>query len=194
MDDYELLPHEELENLRQEIDRLKNTPFPNTKQSKSLLESMETLSLSINKLIKIFEGAQEDLIREYSESSPTKILKEISAQNAKIAEGIVAVANMVRSPDIQTTVSPPDSSMSTPPSPPPMTPSTSSEPITPSTSSVPMSPSSTMMSTPPSPQSLPSLNIDPTTSVLPDLEEDIPSPTADNKKSTRKGLFSAFKK
>jgi len=184
MDDYELLPHEELENLRQEISKLKNTPFPNTKQSKSLLESMETLSLSINKLIKIFEGAQEDLIKEYSESSPTKILKEISAQNAKIAEGIVAVANMVRSP-VDTPISPPESSMSTPPSPPL---------ITPSQSSVPMGPSSSFMSTPPSPQPLPSMNIDPTTRVLPDLEEDIPSPTADNKKSTRKGLFSAFKK
>lgn len=96
MDDYELLPHEELENLRKEVERLKKSPFPNSKQNKTLLDSMTDLTLSINKLIKIFEGAQDEVLRDYTESNPTKLLKEISAQNAKIAEGIVAVANMVK--------------------------------------------------------------------------------------------------
>jgi len=96
VDDYELLPHEELENLRKEVERLKKSPFPDSKQNKTLLESMDALTTSINKLIKIFEGAQEDIIKEYSESSPTKILKQISEQNAKIAEGIVALADMVK--------------------------------------------------------------------------------------------------
>ncbi|NQU98931.1 hypothetical protein HQ533_05700 [Candidatus Woesearchaeota archaeon] len=96
VDDYELLPHEELEALRREVQHLKKSPYPDSKQNKNLLDTMDDLNTSINKLIKIFEGAQEDIIKEYSESSPTQILKQISEQNAKIAEGIVALADLVK--------------------------------------------------------------------------------------------------
>ena len=96
MDEYELLPHNEIENLRKEVERLKKSPYPDSSQNKTLLDSMDTLTNSINKLIKIFEDAQSDIIREYSEASPTKVLKEISDQNKQIAEGILAVANLVK--------------------------------------------------------------------------------------------------
>jgi hypothetical protein len=96
VDDYELLPHEELEHLRREIASLKKNPYPGTKQNQNLLDSMDELNSSIKKLIHIFEGTQEELIKEYSEASPTKLLKEISEQNAKIAQGIIALAEMVK--------------------------------------------------------------------------------------------------
>lgn len=94
-DDYELLPHEELERLRKEVEHLKNNPFSDRKQNRTLLDSMDNLATSLNKLIKILEGAQDNLIKEYSDASPSKLLKEISNQNSKIAEGILALAKLV---------------------------------------------------------------------------------------------------
>ncbi|MFC2133808.1 hypothetical protein ACFLTH_04265 [Bacteroidota bacterium] len=116
-DEYELLPHEELEALRREVEHIKQSPFPDSKDNETLLSSMKALTISINKLIKIFEGAQEDLIQEYSESSPTKILREISEQNAKIAEGIVALAKIVKGenptsiPSTPTSIPPPSGNL-----------------------------------------------------------------------------------
>ena len=98
MGDYELLPHEELEALRKEIEHLKKNPYSGSKQNKNLLDSMDELSISINKLVKILEGSQEEPIKEYAEASPTKLLKQISDQNAKIAEGIVAISKIMKKP------------------------------------------------------------------------------------------------
>ncbi|MFH1589392.1 MAG: hypothetical protein ABIB43_02395 [archaeon] len=96
VDDYELLPHEELEKLRSEIEHFKKNPYPGTKQNKNLLSAMEELNDSINRLIIIFEGTEESLINEYKDSSPIKVLKEISDQNRKIAEAILALASMLK--------------------------------------------------------------------------------------------------
>lgn len=119
VDDYELLPHEELEKLRRDIEHLKKSPYPGTKQNKNLLGSMESLSDSINRLIAIFEGTQEDLIKEYKDASPTKLLVKISEQNAKIAEGIVAVAEMLKNDKPMSPGPLPDRSMPPPQSMPP---------------------------------------------------------------------------
>ncbi len=95
-DDYELLPHEELERLRKELEHIKKNPYSDAKQNKTLLESMEGLTVAIRKLTSILEEAQEDLIKEYAEASPTKLIKQVSMQNAKIAEGIVALSELVK--------------------------------------------------------------------------------------------------
>ncbi|MBU1201034.1 MAG: hypothetical protein KJ583_04365 [Nanoarchaeota archaeon] len=95
-EDYELLPHEELERLRKELDHLKKNPYSDSKENKNLLDTMSELNTSIKKLTAILEDAQEDLIKEYSEASPSKLLKQISSQNAKIAEGILALSELVR--------------------------------------------------------------------------------------------------
>ncbi|MFH1770067.1 MAG: hypothetical protein ABH828_00750 [archaeon] len=96
VDDYELLPHEELERLRREVEHLKKNPYSGNKKNQNLLDSMDSLTSSINRLIAIFEGTQEGLIKEYKDASPTKLLVKISEENAKIAEGIVAVAEMLK--------------------------------------------------------------------------------------------------
>lgn len=120
VDDYELLPHEELEKLRRDIEHLKKSPYPGTKQNKNLLDSMESLSDSINRLIAIFEGTQEDLIKEYKDASPTKLLVKVSEQNVKIAEGIVAVAEMLKNNKPMSPIGPlPGRSMPSPQSMPP---------------------------------------------------------------------------
>ena len=94
-DDYELLPHKELEHLRREVEHLRKNPFTDQKENRTLLDSMEHLNTSIKKLTKILEGAQDELIKEYSDSNPSKMLREISNQNAKIAEGIIALSRLV---------------------------------------------------------------------------------------------------
>jgi len=95
-EDYELLPHEELERLRKEIDHLKKNPYSDSKENKNLLDTMSELNSSIKKLTAILEDAQEDLIKEYAEASPTKLLKQISLQNGKIAEGILVLSELLR--------------------------------------------------------------------------------------------------
>jgi len=95
-EDYEILPHEELERLRKEIEHLKKNPYSDSKENKNLLDSMENLTTSIKKLTSILEEAQEDLIKEYAEASPTALLKQLSMQNQKIAEGIVALSDLIK--------------------------------------------------------------------------------------------------
>jgi len=109
-DNYELLPHEELESLRMDVKRLKESPYPDSKDNETLLSSMKALTTSINKLLKVFEGAQEELIKEYADASPTKLLHQISEQNAKIAEGIIVLSKIVRKDQLSSPISGSDES------------------------------------------------------------------------------------
>jgi hypothetical protein len=60
---------------------------------------MEKLNGSINKLIQIFEDANEEIIKEYQESKPAEKLNQILDQNEKIAEGVVALADLMNKPE-----------------------------------------------------------------------------------------------
>jgi len=95
-EDYEILPHEEIEELRRAVEKIKKDPLGEELEGKTLLEAVDELNDNIKKLIHIFTGAQEELIKEYSEASPAKMLKEISSQNSKIAEGILGLADMIK--------------------------------------------------------------------------------------------------
>lgn len=100
-DEYEILPREEIETLRKEVERLKKNPFGELEEGESLLESINNLNANIKKLIDIFVKTEADLSEAYANSEgapamPTEDLKTIKDQNEQIAQGIVAVADMLK--------------------------------------------------------------------------------------------------
>jgi len=97
-DDYELLPHEEIERLKREIDRLKRNP-----QSGAESTGVDNLNDSINSLLKVFREAAEDMKLDEHDSvmisdkiGPlSEKIDKVLEQNEKIAKGIVAIADMI---------------------------------------------------------------------------------------------------
>ena len=94
--EYELLPHEELERLRKEVETLKKDPLSGMGSSKSLIEGMDNLSKSINNILHLFSQVQNDLVREYDGSRPQEKLNRILEQNEKIAKALIAIADMTK--------------------------------------------------------------------------------------------------
>jgi hypothetical protein len=102
-EDYDILPHDEIKRLKDEVKRLKSGTY-----SQELEGSIGNLTNSINSLLKIFGQAYNDmkmdehdslLLSERIEPLIAK-LDHVLEQNEKIAKGIVAVADMVT--DLQT--------------------------------------------------------------------------------------------
>ncbi|MCF7871524.1 hypothetical protein K9L97_00655 [Candidatus Woesearchaeota archaeon] len=77
MDEYELLPHEEIQKLRNELDDIKKNNSILGQDQKILINSMERLNASITTLTKIFEHAQEELTTDTDEIN---ILKKENQQ------------------------------------------------------------------------------------------------------------------
>jgi hypothetical protein len=120
-DDYELMPHTELEYLRKEVERLKRNPLGDTQASITLLDSMNKLNISIAKLNDILAGANDDMVKAYSENSVQDQLRKMAEQNEKLARGIVAVAELVKElqkkqplPEIDQLIAKPAQQSSTP--------------------------------------------------------------------------------
>lgn len=96
-DEYELLPREEIETLKHEIERLKKSPFGEMKEGETLLEAINNLNSSIRKLIEIFTNAQAELESHYTEGGGSaEDLKDIKDQNEQIAQGILTIADLVK--------------------------------------------------------------------------------------------------
>ncbi|MGM5481123.1 MAG: hypothetical protein ACQESE_01790 [Nanobdellota archaeon] len=94
--DYELLPHEELEKLRKEVEAVKRNPLGKYHDSEDLIGSMNQLTDSINKLLKLFSSVKTSMIEDFTKHSLHDHFSQISSQNEKIAQGIVAVAKMLK--------------------------------------------------------------------------------------------------
>lgn len=104
MNDDSVLPGEEMDRLRNEIEILKRkqgvAPREDNPDAK---ESMSALSRSINSLLRIFKEASEDMKMDTHDAvlvaqKLDKILDrldKVEAQNEKIAKGIVAIADML---------------------------------------------------------------------------------------------------
>jgi len=95
-DDYELLPHKELELLRAEVERLKRNPLGVGVSQQSLMDALTALNANVAKLTSILQGANDDLLKAYQDTSAQDELRKVRAENAKIAHGIVAVAQLVK--------------------------------------------------------------------------------------------------
>ena len=99
-DEYELLPHKEIQELKGERAKLKEFEVtPTKKMEGSLLE----LNTKLDKLLTIFEDAMHELrVEEGSLSFAEKMqpllkkMNKILEQNAEIASGILALADMVK--------------------------------------------------------------------------------------------------
>lgn len=95
-DDYEILPHEELEYLRREVERLKKNPLGETHASASLLDSMRDLNANVKKLVEIMQSANDDMVKAFHENSAQEQLRKLREENLKIAKGIVALSKMIK--------------------------------------------------------------------------------------------------
>jgi hypothetical protein len=99
-EDYELLPHKEIEELKGELQKLKDFEITPTKKLRlSLLE----LNKKIDRLLNIFDEAAHTIKAEEMGLTFKERMKPMSdkmdkilEQNADIAEGIVAIADMVK--------------------------------------------------------------------------------------------------
>ena len=95
-DEYELLPKQEIEALKKQLERLKKNPLGDLKEGESLLDSINELNNNIRKLIDIFARAGADLDKDYNEFNPVGDLKSIREQNEQIAQGLVSIGDMVK--------------------------------------------------------------------------------------------------
>jgi len=99
-EDYELMPHQEIEELKEELAKLKEFEITPTKK---LRISLVELNSKIDKLLDIFEEANRQIQIEeggmtFNEKMKPLIDKmhKILEQNSQIAEGIVTMADMVK--------------------------------------------------------------------------------------------------
>ena len=97
-DDYELLPHKDIIELKKELEKLKKGPTPESR------DQMEKLTDSINNLLNLFKEASSQMHLEEQEGNLVseklgpieEKLDQILDQNQKIAEGIVALADLIK--------------------------------------------------------------------------------------------------
>ncbi|HEY9701658.1 MAG TPA: hypothetical protein V6C58_04395 [Allocoleopsis sp.] len=92
-DDYEILPIQELEDLRREVNSLKRNNLTEGDKAKVLIESIDRLTISVNRLITILDDAQKDIIDEYQQSKPVETLHQIAEQNEMIAKALLAISD-----------------------------------------------------------------------------------------------------
>ncbi len=95
--DYELMPEKELEDLRRQVSSLKKNSMTEGDKARILIESMDRLTISINRLITILDDAQKDIIEEYQQSKPAEKLNQILEQNETIAKAMVAMHENITS-------------------------------------------------------------------------------------------------
>jgi len=95
-EDYELLPHEELERLRQEVEQLKANPLSGVGSSDNLLQAIDNMTKSINRLLAVLQEAEQSVVREFEGVQPHKKLDLILDQNEKIATALLQIVSMVR--------------------------------------------------------------------------------------------------
>ncbi len=95
-DDYELLPHKDIEQLRAEIDRLKKNPLGEGVTQTSLLDAITGLNANLVKLSSILQGANDEMLKAYHDTTVQEELRRVRAENAKIAHGIVALAEFIK--------------------------------------------------------------------------------------------------
>ena len=96
-DDYELMPSHELDDLRREVTSLKKGSMTEGDRARVLMDSMDRLTISINRLITILDDAQKDIIDEYQESKPAEKLSQLLEQNEMIAKALIAISDNINS-------------------------------------------------------------------------------------------------
>lgn len=98
-EEYELMPHKEIVELREELRELKSLPSGAGSHAES---SYEELTKKMDRLIEIFEEAEKSVkVEEGAMSFKEKMapfaekVNKVLEQNSEIAEGIVALADLM---------------------------------------------------------------------------------------------------
>lgn len=96
-EDYEMIPHQLLSDLKYEVEALKKKLIqPDTKANELILE-MESLKDSLHELTEAFQKALSEIKEEGDASISLKSLKEqlnsVVTQNETIAKGMVAISD-----------------------------------------------------------------------------------------------------
>ena len=127
--DYELMPHDKIEALRNELAKLKGERKADAPQSTNVLDAMQNLTETLDHFMELFQSAIEEMkIEEREEELISTELKplhekldQILDQNQKIAQGVVALADMLNRDRGQIRVPQETSSLFSTLGPPPMT-------------------------------------------------------------------------
>ncbi len=98
-DNYELVPYREIQDLKDELRRLKDVPIPSTKK---LQVTMDDLASKVDRITAIFEEAGHQIqVEEGGLTFQEKMkpllekMNKVLEQNSEIAKGIVAVADLI---------------------------------------------------------------------------------------------------
>jgi hypothetical protein len=94
--EYELLPHEELQELRDEIARLKQDPLQATSQADDLKHAVDRLTVTLNKFISLMTKTNDEMLDQFQQTSFLEQFARINANQEQIAKGIISVAKMVK--------------------------------------------------------------------------------------------------
>lgn len=97
-EEYELLPHEELDHLRREVDKLKKNPLHGVQDANTLLTAINDLTKAITGLTDLFTGVNDDMLKEFKRTSMTEQFNKISSENEQIAQGILSLVQLVSPP------------------------------------------------------------------------------------------------
>jgi hypothetical protein len=95
-EDYEILPHEEIEHLRKEVEKLKASPFVHGEHGENLLRAITELNENISSLVKLFKEADEKMAQYYQQTNPAQAMLDIKQQNETLAKGMLALADLMR--------------------------------------------------------------------------------------------------
>lgn len=106
-DEYELLPHEEVEQLRKDVNKLKKNPLGEGKDSKDLIVAINDLKHAILSLHALFAQTNHEMERDYHATSIKEHFHILSQQNERIAEGIVSAINLLKTDNQQQTTTTP---------------------------------------------------------------------------------------
>lgn len=96
IDEYELIPQKDLEALRKEISEIKKRPFGENVREQTLIDSLDRLEYSINRLVTILEDANKDIVEEYQNSKPVEKLNQLLDQSETIANALLNINESVK--------------------------------------------------------------------------------------------------
>ena len=97
-EEYEILPHQLLQDLKGEVEALKKKLMAPDAKANELILEIESLKDSIHELTTVFQKALED-IKEEDLAKTLRVINErldnVVVQNETIAKGMVAIADRV---------------------------------------------------------------------------------------------------
>lgn len=95
-EDYEILPHQEVENLRTEVEKLKSSALVGTKEENRLNANIQVLNSSITKLYNVFESVRKDILQDFeTKQRPEDLLAKLIEQNKTIAESLIVLSHKI---------------------------------------------------------------------------------------------------